>query len=138
MEIDKKTLNQNTLHVLGETVQPDFRTEFLTLLEGITFGIYQEFLVKTLLEKPKDHKALFDYGMQKLLTLKNRPDNNLASYFLVLSSLKSLPDGFSDLATDSMVYCENGDDIMKKSQATEILSRYEKIKSPTSAGDLVS
>lgn len=128
VQIDMMTeenFNADVLRSLGERVQPSFREEFLTLIQTKSFGTYQEFLIKSLSENQDDYTAMFDYGIAHLLSLAHRPDYKLATYYLALSLLKDISDEFHDLATDSMIFCENEGDAIAESEALELHNRYE-------------
>ena len=58
MTTEKEKFNIDTLSVLGDFVQPNFRDEFLKLLQKESFGAYQEFLVKSLLENPTNYTTV--------------------------------------------------------------------------------
>ena len=58
--------------------------------------------------------------MKCLTSLINRPDYELASYFLAISSLKEIPIEFRDIATDSMIFCENEADAIPESEALKL------------------
>jgi hypothetical protein len=54
---------------------------------------------------------LFKFGLNNLPKDDNRPNKNLASVFLAISSLISISEHDASIAIDAMVYCENKDEI---------------------------
>jgi hypothetical protein len=73
---------------------------------------------------------LLGYGVQNLQD-RDLIDDDLATYFLLLSELRNIPDAAASLSIDLMLYCETGADelipenVINKAAA---LAEYEKIK----------
>ena len=69
---------------------------------------------------------LFNFGLHNLPKDNSRPDKNLASVFLAISSLKSISKNDASIAIDAMVYCENEDNdlgIMTCAQISEAIKK---------------
>jgi len=80
--------------------------------------------LKTLLvsvDTPEGRLAIADYGVSQISENENE---KLASYFFVVSSLKTLSREARDFFTDTMLYCE--DDIGPLKSAGAVRNMYEK------------
>ena len=71
---------------------------------------YINYLVYELKDKKIPNiRRLFEYGISNLPNReKHHIDNDLSTYFMLISEMKDLPDKLYDFGYDLMTYCEHG------------------------------
>ena len=99
-------LNEETRKALVN-INEGFHKEFRQVMNKDNFKQHSGMLLEELSKENPDIKKLFDYGVNLIPKDQDRPDNSLASYFLILSGLKNLNEEVMSFATDAMVYSEN-------------------------------
>jgi len=109
-------------------VDRDFKDEFARLVRSHALGKHESPLLDFLRSVPPAYDQAFEYGFDQLVTSR-RPEKELATYFLVLSSLSEVSHNFRDLATDAMVFVENGDDSIPNSVGTALVARRKSLGS---------
>lgn len=87
-------------------INSSFRETFSAIIRSQQ-NRHLDFLRLTLEHSQHTARELFQYGFDNLPSDSERPDLELATYFLVVSELSDLPPKAQSLALDSMIYCEN-------------------------------
>jgi hypothetical protein len=88
-------------------VPEDFRAELRRILSGGVLGGHLEALLGAIQDKDPDLRELLRYGMERLPPDDRRPDDALASYFMVLSELTDCSYELRIFATKCVEYCES-------------------------------
>jgi hypothetical protein len=88
-------------------VLEDFRAELRRILSGGALGPHLEALLGAIRDGGVKLRELLCYGMQRLPPDDRRPDDALASYFMVLSEFTHCSHELRIFATKCVEYCES-------------------------------
>jgi len=88
-------------------VPEDFRAELGRILSGGALGGHLEALLGSIRDGGPDLRELLRYGMECLPPDDRRPDDALASYFMVLSEFTHCAYELRLFATKCVEYCES-------------------------------
>jgi len=88
-------------------VPEDFRAELGRILSGGALGGHLEALLGSIRDGGPDLRELLRYGMECLPPDDRRPDDALASYFMVLSEFTHCSYELRLFATKCVEYCES-------------------------------
>lgn len=93
-----------------DKINENFREDFDKISKSEGFAEYFDVLNNSLEDNSLDIKELLDFGIFRLPNKNSRPDNVLASYFIVISEIIDIPPEVRDLAMDAMLWSESGED----------------------------
>jgi hypothetical protein len=88
-------------------VPEDFRAELHRILSGGTLGPHIGTLLAAVQDGRPNLRELLRYGMERLPSDDLRPDDTLATYFMVLSELGQCSRELRIFATKCVEYCES-------------------------------
>lgn len=112
-----------------EAVVEDFQHEFERILEGGALGVHAKALAEAFKLGQPDLRGLFSYGLACLPAEHLRPDDGLATFFVVVSELNRCPWELRIFATKCVEYCESealdgwSDSLAQLKQAFEVLKQ---------------
>jgi hypothetical protein len=88
-------------------VPEDFRAELRRILSGGALGRHLQALLRAIRDGDPNLGELLRYGMERLPPDDRRPDDSLASYFMVLSEFAHCSYELRIFATKCVEYCES-------------------------------
>ena len=91
----------------AEAVAEDFQAELERVLGGDALGAHVNALVHSFRTGKPNLAELFAYGMAQLPSDDRRPDDALATFFIVVSELNVCTPDLRIFATNCMEYCES-------------------------------
>ena len=87
--------------------EKSFRREVKNIIERGD-NQHVKLLVERLLSGKLNIRELFEYGVYNLPSRKNHQiDNDLSTYFMLISEIEGVSDKLYEFGYDLMIYCEN-------------------------------
>lgn len=106
----------------------DFRRELTDILRNHSLGSHERTFCQWLEHHSDQYRNIVGYAVDNLPKTNDRPNQELATLFLILSHLSVLNDDWRSLLMDLAVFCETLDSDGLSTKGEELLKRYEKME----------